>query len=171
MTELAVIRGAFSDWRPVKSRSVLQLVIEVPIEQTQEVLDRLGVPIPGVEKWVAVALLKADAAPVEQTKPVNDDDGEVRRSAEERRDQPQRKWSSMKPSQQAGMLCADPLFLRFIIEEHEDGATDPAEWVRWHCEVKSRLDLDINGYSAGKWNRLAADFFRWKNEPIEGVSP
>lgn len=160
MSDLAVIRGAFSDWRPVKSRSVLQLVIEVPIEQTQEVLDRLGVPLPGVEKWVAVALLKSDAEPVEQPKPSTVVPIKAKRE-----------WHDMKPSQQAGMLCADPLFLRYIIEQHGDNATNAAQWVRYSCVVDSRKDLDTNERAARAWHAIAADFFRWKNEPIEGVSP
>lgn len=55
----AVIRGTFSDWRPVKTRGVLQLVIEVPVEQAQHVMDTLGFPMPGEEKFVAVALMNA----------------------------------------------------------------------------------------------------------------
>lgn len=53
----AIVRGTFSDWRPVKTRGVLQLVIEVPVEQAQRVMDTLGFPMPGEEKAVAVALL------------------------------------------------------------------------------------------------------------------
>lgn len=160
MTDLAVIRGTFSDWRPVKSRSVLQLVIELPIEQTQDVLDRLGVPIPGVEKWVAVALLKDSVEAVEPVEP--------QKPAPVVELKPARKWHDMKPSQQAGMLCADPLFLQFIRHRTNNSTIDDtAEWVRGQCAVRSRAELDEDPFAKNEWLCITADFFRWKNEPAE----
>ncbi len=51
------IAGTYSEFRQVKTRSVLQIVIEVPLEKAKTTLDLLGVPIPGEEIWVAVAPL------------------------------------------------------------------------------------------------------------------
>ena len=61
MSEARVIKATFADWRPVKSRKVLQIILELPLEQTQDVLTRLGAPMPDQEKWVAVALLDPKA--------------------------------------------------------------------------------------------------------------
>jgi hypothetical protein len=53
----AAISATFSEWRMVKSRKVLQLVFELPLEKQGEVLAVLGVPLPDAESWVAIAPL------------------------------------------------------------------------------------------------------------------
>ncbi len=57
MTDARVIKATFAEWKMIKTRKVLQLVLEIPLEQQGEVLTRLGPPMPDQEKWVAVALL------------------------------------------------------------------------------------------------------------------
>ena len=57
MSDARVIKATFAEWKMIKTRKVLQLILEVPLEQQGEVLTRLGPPIPDQEKWVAVALL------------------------------------------------------------------------------------------------------------------
>lgn len=61
MSDARAIKATFTEWRMVKTRKVLQLVLEVPLEQQGEVLTRLGPPIPDQEKWVAIALLDPKA--------------------------------------------------------------------------------------------------------------
>lgn len=64
----AAIRAAFAEWRMVKSRKVLQLVFELPLEQQAEVLTTLGAPMPDVETWCGIARLTdvPEARPVSQ---------------------------------------------------------------------------------------------------------
>lgn len=62
MTEPRVIRADYANWRPVAGRKVLQLVFEVPIEQTEDVMAKLGVPMPGESRWCAVALLESNGS-------------------------------------------------------------------------------------------------------------
>lgn len=46
MTELAAISGTFADFKLIKTRSVAQLVIEIPIEQSKKAIDAFGFPLP-----------------------------------------------------------------------------------------------------------------------------
>lgn len=62
MTDEAVIRATYSDMRPVKSRKVVQLVFEIPVEQAESALQTLGFPRPDAEMWCAIARLVTPAA-------------------------------------------------------------------------------------------------------------
>ena len=144
-----MIKATFSDWRPVKSRKVLQIVLEVPIEQTEEVLTRLGAPMPDQEKWVAVALLdpKAQLRDMldhslehETTKPriVVDSDMERART-------------------HSVMLAKDPRFWAWAKVYDEKGA---AEVIREWCGIDTRgkIATDRNAFLA--FGRLRDKFER-----------
>ena len=53
----AAIQGNYSDLKTVKTRSVAQMIIEVPIEQGEEIVRIFGFPRPGQEIPVAIARL------------------------------------------------------------------------------------------------------------------
>lgn len=59
----AVIRATFSDYRTVKGRKVLQIVMEVPLEQQASVFGALGYPVPDRDIWCAIARL-VDEKPI-----------------------------------------------------------------------------------------------------------
>jgi hypothetical protein len=63
MTAPAAIAGSFADYRLVKSRGCLQLVIEIPVERQAEAFAALGYPVPGSDIHVAVARMKSPAGP------------------------------------------------------------------------------------------------------------
>jgi hypothetical protein len=69
MTDARVIKATYTEWRMIKTRKVLQLVLEIPLEQQGDVLTRLGPPMPDQEKWVAVALLDELVAQEAEQKP------------------------------------------------------------------------------------------------------
>lgn len=54
----AVFQATYHNTKNVLGRKVMQVVLEVPIEQSQGVYDVLGWPDPAAPKWVAVAVLK-----------------------------------------------------------------------------------------------------------------
>ena len=53
----AVIKGEYADFKLVKTRNVVQMIIEVPIEQATLITTRFGIPNPNESCWVAVAKL------------------------------------------------------------------------------------------------------------------
>jgi len=153
----AAIAGSFADFRPVKSRSVAQLIIEVPIEHADAALAALGgVPQPGHERPVAVARLTiatgaqpldsgagadpSPAAPVAQLEPNHI------------------AWADMRPSKQAGIRCNDVRFQRWI------GALTgyhAADIVRGKCNVGSRGELDRDEKAARAWRSLDDQYYAW----------
>ncbi len=61
MAEPATIRATFSQYAMVKTRGVLVLHMEVPLEQQAEVFATLGYPLPGAEVWCGIARLTPGA--------------------------------------------------------------------------------------------------------------
>lgn len=76
-----------------------------------------------------------------------------------------RKWDEMKLVEQAGTLCADPDFCRFLSEKYNRGQTlgddGAAKMVRTLCEVTSRRDLDKDALSASHWQQLVHSYRAW----------
>ena len=128
----AAIRATFSDWRPVKSRKVVQIILEVPIEQAESVMKTLGFPRPDAETWVAVALLK-----------------------EELKEKPRRQWGDMTATEQAAIKCHDADFMQWMGANTAEGC---ACAVRKHCGVQSRADLTTNTDARIKWDGLQAKY-------------
>ena len=61
MADARAIRAAFTEYRMVKTRSALQLIVEVPLEQQADVFNKLGYPLPcpvafGFLIWAEVIL-------------------------------------------------------------------------------------------------------------------
>lgn len=150
----AAISGTFSDLKTVKSRSVVQLVIEVPIEQGAAVIEAFGFPQPGAEVHVAVARLVAAPATIEH---------------QPKEEKPRRKFDTMPRSQQAGIRCSEMAFWRFLNENYGqevNSAESAAALVRQICHVASRAELDrgLIGESTA-WDHLEARFVIWMHHP------
>lgn len=79
-----------------------------------------------------------------------------------------RSFDDMPPSQQAGMLCADPGFQIFLCETFDfvtinhEGAAD---FVRLHCHVESRSALDTAGPAGWRWRELVTQYRAWQRAP------
>lgn len=135
MTDAAVITGTFADCRTVKTRSTLQLVIEIPIEDADQALKVLGgVPQPGKEQHVAVARLNARA-------------------------EPKAKKGSL--AQQAGILASDARFLAFLAETHPHIVKEGADAIREICGVDSRAEFDTDPHAGQRWRQLKGAFDAW----------
>lgn len=142
----AAIQGCYADYRRVKGRAVLQLIIEVPIEQAPLVHQAFGEPDPQGSTWVAVARLQKAT---EKHQP--DVPSDAPRAA--------RRFSDLPPAQQAGIICNEPVFAAFLREEMEHPNADPAMFVRWYCNVKSRSDITADN---PRWIDLRTKYLSWK---------
>lgn len=80
------------------------------------------------------------------------------------------KWDDLGPVKQAGVLCSDPSFWKYLDVR---SASEAAALVRERCEVTSRKDFAADTYAARKWRDLVADYRAWQREPeiIDQVSP
>jgi len=119
----AAIAGTYSEFRMVKGRKVLQIIIEVPLEKQAEAFLALGFPMPDNPQWVAVARLQS-APPAASTGPKNEAASE--RAKADYRFKP--------PAQQAvvraARLCAE---LRF------------QAWIETHCAAKGITSTEQPG--------------------------
>lgn len=145
MTE-AVFKATYSDWRLVKTRKVVQIVFEVPVENSDIAYQVVGgMADSSQEKWFAIARL--DESP---PKP----EGKAPRS-----------FHDMTPAQQAGMLCADEVFAKFMRETGNVKSENVADTVRALCGVTSRSDIKPGTEAARRWASIVSDYRAWQHEP------
>jgi hypothetical protein len=174
LSDRCVIRADYTNWRPVAGRKVLQLTLEVPIEQTEEVMERLGVPMPGESKWVAVALLKNGACANERSDGPQENAQNLSGTIEAREGQSgdspaptnvpsatggtspnPRSFSSLPLPQQAGIRCADVQFQSFLEVKSEEGAIKKVYEL---CGVESRSQIGILPLSGNIWLDLERQY-------------
>lgn len=84
------------------------------------------------------------------------------------RDRARGRWAALGPTKQAGIRCKEPVFWRFLEEEHRyrDVTCEQhaADCVRHHCGIASRGDLGKPGRSEERrrWHRLDDQFQAWR---------
>lgn len=149
----SAFKATYSDWRLVKSRGVVQVVMEVPLADADKAYEILGgMPNPGSEQWFGIAAISA--ARSQQM------EGSAPRTAGTKRD-----WRDLLPQQQAGIRCEEVTFAVFLHEEHPDewheSMNDPAECVRLICGVQSRADLGRDATAAVRWHQLENQYQAW----------
>jgi hypothetical protein len=138
------VLATFSDARPIKTRSVLQLVFEVPIDRADEAMKFLGgFPQPAEERWVGIALALKERekieAPAKERKPFHE----------------------LRASAQAGIRCGEPEFWKYLEETVEYACSDSdgaADVVRKICKVQSRSEFDVNGIARQRWNLMESGY-------------
>jgi len=133
-----IIQGTYADFKIVKTRSVVQMVIEVPIENGNEVVEMFGLPKPAEELWVAVAAI--DRKTVEKSS------------------------DSTKAVQQAGIICKSPdfgIWLHNVRDFHDVDPEDPetiATALRAILGITSRTDFHNDPEAVLAFNRLKGEF-------------
>lgn len=135
----AAFEATYSDWKLVKSRKVVQIVLEVPMEKADLAYQVLGgMPDHAAEAWLAVA--KLDKTKVQETK------------------QP-RRWNELSVAEQAGIRCNEKAFLEFIRDSFQyqvANASEAAWWLRDRFSVESRKDIPRD-----KWEALDNEYQIW----------
>jgi hypothetical protein len=156
-----VFKATFADFKLVKTRSCAQLIFELPIEQADAALQTLGgLPRAATEVWAAIARLQPE-------KPASEPSNAPAALSPPKE---KRKFGEMPPAAQAGMLCADPLFRRFLADRFfgpgNHGPVDldkAAHLVREICGVQSRSKISEADESANRWRQLDLEFLDWKH--------
>ncbi len=166
MTAAAVIPATFSDWKLIKTRGVVQLVFEIPIENADAAYQVVGgMPNAATERWFAIARLNESKR---ATPPAPAGEAEAHKVAPVS-PTPQH-WGGMSPAQQSGMLCNEQKFQTFIREVYSErwrlmnNGTDAeraALIVRSLCSVKSRSELAQNEAAARIWRSIVSDYRAW----------
>ena len=167
MNAPAAFKAEYADWKLIKSRRVVQIVLEIPLEEANAAHTSLGgMPNPAESLWLGVARLNTELPPTSSNgdvalSPLPGTDG--------RKPGTQSKaWSSMSPAQQAGIRCNEPPFHLFLAERYAvniRGSIDAVAFVRAHCRVASRADMNADHSAALLWRQLDSEFSTWKHHP------
>lgn len=136
MSDLAVIEASYSDFKLVRTRSAAQLILEIPIERAEEALRVFGIPQPGHEVRVAIALLKPPDNNVTALKA--DDNKKSERSKAAYAAQSDKE----KAVTRAAMLCEDADFRYWLRNTHPEVChLEAAPALRELLKIKSRRDI------------------------------
>ncbi len=167
MSAPKAVLATFADAKTIRTRSVLQLCFEVPIEQADEALRHLGgFPIPAESRWVGIALAKEEREKL----PALSHDEKVARGetlAQARRDEIAAKPKDRVPfdtlalSAQAAIRCGDQSFTDYLEIHHKHLMGDNASKVRTLCNVASRSELNTDPAAAENWGLLEGQYQAW----------
>jgi hypothetical protein len=148
MTDRAAFQGTYSDIKLIRSRKVAVVCVEIPIEAATAFVAAFGMPDPASETWVALARIE---------------------NMQDDTPKPKRAFADLPLPQQAALACQREAFQRFAAESGwvglEISEAGAAEFVREHCGVESRADLNATPAAARSWTQLYHDFQLWLNEP------
>jgi|SRR6185503_8528121 len=157
---MTAFRATYSDWKLIKTRGVVQVVMEVPLADADAAYDVLGgMPVHGKERWFGIAAIKSpeqkeDRAAPRQTSSPGIPTGGAKRD-----------WRDIPPAQQAGIRCEEPVFAAFLKETRKDDwheTQDATDCVRLICGVESRSELGTNQRARIIWHQLDSAFQAWK---------
>lgn len=163
----AAFRAAYSDFKLVKTRSVVQIIFEVPLEQADLAYRVIGgMPVPGAERWCAIARLDEGATvapelPVEAAGPAQTSVGKQDRPHKLRKPVA----ADKKLAQQAAICCTEPAFRKFLEEQHAYAPTneeEAAEALRDMIGVGSRSEIIPGTVFADRWDKIRGQYIAWK---------
>lgn len=151
---MTAFRATYSDWKLVKTRAVVQVVMEIPLADADAAYEVLGgMPVHANERWFAIAALRSPQEEASrQDEPQADPDGE------------RRNWKDVQPSAQAAMRCDQPIFWGFLREEHKrriENKEDAATAVRRITGVNSRARFNDNHTARVAWHQLESQYVAW----------
>lgn len=166
----AVFRATYSDWKVVKGRKVVQVVLELPLETADEAYRVLGgMPIAASEVWCAVARLNVVPAPSRK----GDSSSGEREAASDPVFLAEREHKPKSPAQIAGYLCTLGSFQTFLRERFTDQWVPNAKTGRTKEEVAKETLYDICAVTSRtqltdantEWHALQLAFRLWENHP------
>jgi hypothetical protein len=180
MTKLAAIEGQLVSIKNVSTHKSACLTIHVPEEYALKVIEAFGWPTMVAPVPVAIAKLdlnvKATATPEDDTISPQAAGGHARAAAltperrtEIARSAAKKRWHELSLAQQAGMLCSETPFRKFLAERDPElrqsfqvlDGDMAADEVRSICGVKSRSEIDGLPEAAAKFRKLEIEYRAW----------
>lgn len=140
---MTAVKGTYANLRPIKSRKVWVLEIEVPEEEITNTTNILGFPNQSESKWVGVALLNKEVM----------------------------KPKDMSLVTRAVMLCKNGYFHNFLAEAHgiEERNESSAVLALYSlCGMSSRSELASNDDAQSNFKELLERYEQWKTEKNYG---
>jgi hypothetical protein len=141
---MTVVAGEYVTFKHVKTRKCVVLEVEVPEEEFEAVIEKLGMPVGGNSKPVAIALL--DESKVTKAPKVENDNKMVTRAV---------------------MLCKETAFQRFAVEcggiGDELSEDNAADYIKYYCDVNSRSELKDDIDAQRKFVGMVEGYKYWLN--------
>jgi hypothetical protein len=159
----AAFTATYSEWKVVKTRAVVQVVFEVPVENSDAAYQVLGgMPISGRERWFAIAALDKDAA-ASAIAALNKDAAATYAATRigAGAKTPGRRRRSNPHAREISIACNDWDFQEFLGASNVEEAV---EIVRKEIGVKSRTDVFPGTNAANAWRKMYDRFFEWLDE-------
>jgi len=155
---MTAFRATYSDWKLIRTRKVVQIVLEVSVEQADQAYRVLGgMPNSGEETWVGVARLEDGNAEVAPASPGGT--ARAKGAVDVVTTAPKRLI------QQVAMACKQPKFQTWVKEcldpNHEGGLVRTEVLIREYCGVKSRSEILPGTEAARRWDRLYSRYVAW----------
>ena len=148
--DVAVFQGELVNLKNVSTHKSVMLHIEVPEEYGAALVAAFGWPTRVKPVSVAVARLEGG--------------GEQPKREPEPSASP-RPFESLTPAEQAGILCKEPDFDRFVRELRlSPSGMDAAMTVRSICGVSSRADIMPGTEAEQQWRIIYKRFRQWQDE-------
>lgn len=168
---MTAFRASYADWKVIKTRACVQVVLEVPIEQADAAYQVLGgMPLASKEVWCGVARLdpeKAESTPPRLAPVV------AVAALPDGVDKDRRRFDTLPYAQQAALRCNDPIYRAFLREMcsqqaayalHAKTPDSAAVALRDLCEVESRADIRPGTEAEKKWLELERWFAAWQTK-------
>ena len=162
----AAFRACYSDWKLIRTRKCVQLVFEVPLEESNLAYAALGgMPNSGAEVWCAIARLVDGRGTERET-------GEASRKAPVSR---KPVAADKRLAQRAALICKEPLFQQWVSDQCAVGFVPTedyvADYVRNRCRVDSRSEIVPGTDAAIEFDKICAEYALWRyaDEFVEAV--
>lgn len=182
MKPAAAFKGCYADWKLIKTRACVQVVLEIPLHEADAAYQALGgMPDPAAERWFGIARLDlsnvAGVPATSATRGADSDLGDPSVAAPRLR---KPVAPDKRLAQQAGIVCSDPMFWRYVEQRlRESGHRNAsvtcndlaASYVRWYCQVASRSEIKIGTPEGELWEELHSDFIIWRDAPDLAPDP
>ncbi len=158
--------ATYSDWKLIRTRAVVQIVLEVPVEDADHAYNVLGgMPNSAREIWVGVARFKPGTEVVQNSGQLSADKSPPAPEDSTTPTRARTPWHEKKPAEQAGILCSDRMFWAFLSTNNYGpawSAEDAATIVRRVCKVKTRSDIVEGDKANDYWMDLVSKYRTWQ---------
>jgi hypothetical protein len=160
---MTAFKAAYADWKLIKTRGVIQVVMEVPLAEADAAYDVLGgMPNAANEVWFGIAALNLPQDEKENSKlPAPATARQDPKSAGPKR----MDWQEVQPAAQAGIRSNEPEFWAFLREvmSYPDvtNSDTAAIAVRHVCRVNSRAEFSTDHRKRVLWHQLDTEYQAW----------
>jgi hypothetical protein len=144
----AAMQADYCDLKIIKTRKVIQVVLEIPQEAGNAFIAAFG--LPRSDKNVPVAIARLNEPTLLDLDVVK---------------QIGKRPKGGKLAQRAGIVCGEPGFKKYLLSHHPyiEALGTPAQYLRSYCGVVSRAELDHDAGAAKLFDEMMREYSAWQS--------